>query len=50
MQHAYLEVTWMLTKELTEMLNKNRTIDWNKKEQARAGMRSMVKRLLRKYD
>ncbi len=38
-----------MTKELTEMLAKNRTIDWQKKEQARANMRSMVKRLLKKY-
>ena len=39
-----------LTKELTEMLRKNRTIDWQKKETARAKMRKMVKRLLNKYD
>ena len=38
-----------ITKELTEMLRKNRTIDWQKKETARAGMRKMVKRLLKKY-
>ena len=38
-----------LTKELTEMLRKNRTIDWQKKETARATMRKMVKRLLKKY-
>lgn len=38
-----------LTKELTEMLRKNRTIDWQKKETARANMRKMVKRLLKKY-
>lgn len=38
-----------MTRELTEMLRKNRTIDWQKKETARAGMRKMVKRLLRKY-
>ncbi len=38
-----------ITKELTDMLRKNRTIDWQKKEQARASMRSMVKRLLKKY-
>jgi type I restriction enzyme R subunit len=38
-----------LTRELTETLRKNRTIDWQKKESARAGMRSMVKRLLKKY-
>lgn len=39
-----------LTRELTEMLRKNRTIDWQKKETARAKMRKMVKRLLNKYD
>ena len=38
-----------LTRELTEMLRKNRTIDWQKKETARAQMRKMVKRLLKKY-
>ena len=38
-----------LTKELTEQLRKNRTIDWNKKESARAKMRVLVKRLLKKY-
>ena len=38
-----------MTKELTETLRKNRTIDWQKKESARAGMRKMVKRLLKKY-
>ena len=38
-----------LTKELTEMLRTSRTVDWEKKESARAGMRRMVKRLLKKY-
>lgn len=38
-----------MTKELTEMLRKNRTIDWQRKETARATMRKMVKRLLKKY-
>lgn len=38
-----------MTHELTDMLRKNRTIDWQKKESARAGMRRMVKRLLKKY-
>jgi type I restriction enzyme R subunit len=38
-----------LTHELTELLRKNRTIDWQKKESARAGMRRMVKKLLKKY-
>ena len=38
-----------LTRELTEMLRKNRTIDWQKKTSARAAMRKMVKHLLKKY-
>lgn len=38
-----------MTKELTDQLRKNRTIDWQKKESARAGMRRMIKRLLKKY-
>lgn len=38
-----------MTKELTELLRKNRTIDWQKKESARASMRKLVKRLLKKY-
>lgn len=38
-----------MTRELTETLRKNRTIDWQKKETARAGMRKLVKRLLKKY-
>jgi len=43
------EVLVEMTRELTEMLRKNRTIDWQKKETARATMRKMVKRLLKKY-
>lgn len=43
------EALVQITKELTEMLRKSRTVDWQKKEQARAEMRSMVKRLLKKY-
>ena len=38
-----------ITKELTDLLRKNRTIDWQKKESARAGMRRLVKRLLKKH-
>lgn len=38
-----------ITKELTEELRKSRTVDWEKKESARAGMRRMVKRLLKKF-
>ena len=38
-----------LTKELTETLRKNKTIDWQKKESARAKMRLLIKKLLKKY-
>lgn len=38
-----------ITKELTETLRKNRTVDWQKKETVRARMRSCVKHLLKKY-
>lgn len=38
-----------ITKELTETLRKNRTIDWQKKETTRAKMRSCVKHLLKKH-
>ena len=38
-----------ITKELTETLRKNRTIDWQKKDSARARMRMMIKKLLKKY-
>ena len=38
-----------LTKELTDMLRKNRTIDWNRREAERANMRRLVKRLLKRY-
>lgn len=39
-----------ITRELTEALRNNKTIDWNMKESAQAGMRRIVKRLLKKYD
>lgn len=35
--------------ELTELIRKNRTVDWDKKESARAYMRTQVKRLLRHH-
>ena len=38
-----------MTHELTDTLRKSRTIDWQKKHYARARMRMLVKRLLRKY-
>ena len=38
-----------ITKELTETLRKNRTIDWQKKDSARAKMRMMIKKLLKEH-
>lgn len=38
-----------ITKELADSLRKNRTIDWQKRDSARAGMRIMIKRLLKKH-
>lgn len=38
-----------ITKELTETLRKNKTIDWQKRENARAKMRIIIKRLLKKH-
>ena len=38
-----------ITRELTDMLRKNKTIDWQKKESARANMRRLVKRLLKHH-
>ena len=38
-----------ITKELAETLRKNNTIDWQKRESARAKMRMMIKRLLKKH-
>lgn len=36
-----------ITKELVETLRKNKTIDWQKKDSARARMRMMIKKLLK---
>ena len=44
------ETLVLITQELTEALRANRTLDWQKKEQARAKMRLIVKKLLKKYD
>ena len=38
-----------ISRELTEAMQKSATIDWQKKESARAGMRRAIKRLLKKY-
>lgn len=38
-----------ITKELAETLRKNKTIDWQKRESARAKMRMLIKKLLNKH-
>ena len=38
-----------ITKELTDALRKNKTIDWQKREGARAKMRMLIKKLLKKH-
>lgn len=38
-----------ITKELADTLRRNRTIDWQKRDSARARMRMMIKRLLKKH-
>ena len=39
-----------MAKELTDLIKKSRTVDWDRKDSARAKLRSLVKRLLRRYD
>lgn len=38
-----------LTRELTETLRRNKTIDWQRRDSARAKMRTIIKRLLKVY-
>lgn len=38
-----------ITKELVDALRKNKTIDWQKRESARAKMRMLIKKLLKKH-
>ena len=38
-----------ITKELAEKLRKNRTIDWQKRDSARAKMRMMIRKLLKDH-
>jgi len=38
-----------ITKELADALRKNQTVDWQKRESARATMRMMIKKLLKKH-
>lgn len=39
----------LIAHELLELVRKNATVDWHKKESARARMRVLVKRILKKY-
>ena len=38
-----------ITKELADALRRNRTIDWQKRDSARAKMRMLIKKLLKKH-
>lgn len=44
------DILVQMAHELTDLIQKSRTVDWDKKESARAYMRTQVKHLLRKYD
>ena len=50
LQEMQDETLIKLAQELTETVRKSRTVDWDKKESARAYMRKVVKRLLRIYE
>lgn len=39
-----------IAKELTRAIQKNITIDWSVRRSAQAGMRKIIRRLLKKYD
>ncbi|MCQ2496854.1 MAG: type I restriction endonuclease subunit R [Lachnospiraceae bacterium] len=43
------EVLVEMAHELTDLVRKSRTVDWDKKESARAYMRTQIKHLLRRY-
>lgn len=43
------EILVEMAHELTDLIRRSRTVDWDKKESARAYMRTQVKHLLRKY-
>ncbi len=48
-EHMDDAVLKSIAQELAEKLRKNVTIDWNRRKNARAKLRIMVKRILRKY-
>jgi len=43
------ETLRMIARELVETVRRNTSIDWTVKENVRAKLRTMVKRILRKY-
>jgi type I restriction enzyme, R subunit len=43
------ETLRMIARELVDIVRKNTSIDWTVKESVRAKLRTMVKRILRKY-
>ncbi|KYC67124.1 type I restriction endonuclease subunit R [Heyndrickxia coagulans] len=44
------DVLRKIANELTQAIRRNMTIDWHVRKSARAGMRRIIKRLLKKYD
>jgi type I restriction enzyme R subunit len=44
------DVLKQIAHELTEAIRKNITVDWSKRRNVRAKMRTIIKRLLKKYD
>ncbi len=44
------DVLKAIAQELVTLVRRNATVDWDKKEQVRANMRRLIKRLLIKYD
>lgn len=44
------EILKKIAKELTEAIRTNTTVDWNIRKSARANIRRVIKRLLKKYD
>ena len=49
MQNLGDETLMTIARELTDMVRKNTTIDWAIRENVRAKIRVMVRRILRKY-
>jgi len=48
-QHYASEVLREMAKNLLELIKENKTPDWYKRNDARANMRDLIKRLLKEY-